>query len=114
MLPADSSLHRFLNFLRGDADGGAFARVRYYGFRLIMGGIIGFFIVAMATPSRERGGDGFSLGIYLGAVVAGAVLMLAFSVIPRLLHPKDWPTHEEFRRGTKPKKDAADPPASGR
>src|SRR5512134_1955828 len=99
------SFNRLLSFLRGDADGGAFARLRFYGFRLIMGGIIGFVIVAMATPSRERGGEGFSLGIYLGAVAAGAVLMLAFSIIPRLLHPKDWPTREEFRRGAESKKD---------
>jgi hypothetical protein len=99
MIPADSPLHRFLHFLRGDAEGGAFARARFYGFRLIVGGIIGFFIVAMATPSRERGGEGFSLEIYLGAIAAGAVLMLAFSIVPRLLRPKDWPTREEFRRG---------------
>lgn len=104
MIPPDSSLHRFLAFMRGDADGGGFARVRFYGFRLIMGGIIGFFIVAMATPSRERGGDGFSIEIYLAAIAAGAVVTLAFSIIPRLLHPKDWPTRDEFRRGADSKK----------
>jgi hypothetical protein len=100
MLPPESSLHRFLHFMRGDADGSAFARVRFYGFRLIMGGVIGFFIVAMATPSRERGGgEGFSIEIYLAAIAAGAVLTLALSIVPRLLRPKDWPTREEFRRG---------------
>lgn len=98
MLPSDSSLHRFLAFLRGDADGGAFQRIRFYGFRLIMGGVIGFFVVAMATPSRERGGEGFSFEIYLAGIAAGAVLTLAFAIVPRLLHPKDWPTREEFRR----------------
>src|SRR5262245_47237999 len=99
MLPADSSLHRFLAFLRGDADGSTFARARFYGFRVIMGGIIGFFIVAMATPSRDHRGEGFSIEIYLAAIAAGAALMLAFSIVPRLLRPKDWPTREEFRRG---------------
>jgi len=111
MMPPDSSLHRTLNFLRGDADGTGFQRFRFYGFRLLMGGIIGFFIVAMATPSRERGGDGFSLDIYLAAIVAGAVVVLAFSVVPRLLHPKDCPTRDEFRRGAPPEKD--EPPADG-
>ena len=89
--------------MRGDADGSAFQRFRFYAFRLVMGGIIGFFIVAMATPSRERGGEGFSLEIYLAAIAAGAVVTLAFSVIPRLVRPKDWPTHEEFRRGAQKK-----------
>jgi len=107
MIPPDSSLHRFLNFMRGDADGSAFARARFYGFRLVMGAIIGFFIVAMATPSRERGGDGFSLEIYLAAAAAGAVVTLAFAIVPRFLHPKDWPTREEFRRGADSKKDDA-------
>ena len=105
MIPPDSSLRRFLAFLRGDAEGGAFARMRPYGFRLIMGGIIGFFIVALATPSRERGGEGFSLEIYLAAIAAGAVLTLAFSIVPRFLRPKDWPTREEFRRGGDERKD---------
>jgi hypothetical protein len=99
MLPADSSFQRFLAFLRGDPGGGAFARIRFYGFRLIMGGIIGFFVVAMATPSRDHRGEGFSLDIYLAGIACGAVLMLAFAIVPRLLRPKDWPTHEEFRRG---------------
>jgi hypothetical protein len=101
----DSSLRRFLSFLRGDADGSTFQRVRFYGFRLIMGGLIGFFIVAMATPSRERAGEGFSLEIYLAGIAAGAVVTLAFSIIPRLVRPKDWPTHEEFRRGAQKKDD---------
>lgn len=105
MIPPESSLHRFLHFLRGDADGSAFQRVRFYGFRLIMGGVIGFFVVAMATPSRERGGDGFSLDIYLAGIAAGAMLTLAFAIVPRILHPKDWPTREEFRRGAPPKND---------
>src|SRR5688500_3974096 len=105
MNTTDSSLHRFLIFMRGDADGGAFARFRFYVFRILMGGIIGFFVVAMATPSRERGGEGFSLEIYLAAVAAGAVVTLAFSIIPRLIRRKDWPTHEEFRRGAQKKDD---------
>lgn len=105
MLPADSSFQRFISFLRGDAEGGVFARVRFYGFRLIMGGIIGFFIVAMATPSRDHRGEGFSLGIYLGGIAVGAVLMLAFTIVPHLLRPKDWPTHEEFRRGARDRND---------
>src|SRR5262245_53896531 len=99
MMPEDSSLHRFMRFMRGDADGSGFERLRFYGFRLLMGGLIGFFIVAMATPSRERGGEGFSLDIYLAGIAAGAVVMLAFAIVPRLLHPKDWPTRDEFRRG---------------
>jgi hypothetical protein len=107
-------LHRFLAFMRGDADGGAFARVRFYGFRIFMGAVVGFFIVAMATPSRERGGDGFSLEIYFAAAAAGAVVMLAFAIVPRVLHPKDWPTREEFRRGADSKKDDADAPPRGR
>lgn len=101
LVPTDSSLHRFLAFLRGDADGSAFQRLRFYGFRLIMGGVIGFFVVAMATPSREHRGEGFSLEIYLAGIAAGAVLVLAFAIVPRLLHPKDWPTREEFRRGAR-------------
>jgi hypothetical protein len=99
MIPPESSLQRFLIFMRGDAHGSTFARLRFYGFRLLMGGVVGFFIVAMATPSRERGGEGFSLEIYLGAIAAGAVLGLALTIVPRLLRPKDWPTREEFRRG---------------
>jgi hypothetical protein len=105
MLPTDSSFHRFLAFLRGDADGAALARVRFYGFRLIMGGVIGFFIVAMATPSRDHRGEGFSIEIYLAAIAAGAAVMLAFSIVPRLLRPKDWPTTDEFRRGADRRKD---------
>jgi hypothetical protein len=99
MLPADSSLHRFLAYLRGEAEGSAFERVRFYGFRAIMGAIIGFFIVAMATPSRDHRGEGFSLEIYFAGIAAGAVLMLAVAILARLLRPKDWPTREEFRRG---------------
>lgn len=99
MHPPESSFPRFVAFLRGDADGGVFARLRFYGFRIVMGGIVGFFVVAMATPSRDHRGEGFSLEIYLAGAVAGAVLMVAFAVVPRLLRPKDWPTHEEFRRG---------------
>lgn len=99
MTPSDGSFHRFLAFLRGDAEGSGFQRLRFYGFRLIMGGVIGFFVVAMATPSRDHRGEGFSLDIYLGGIAAGAVLALALTIVPRLLRPKDWPTHEEFRRG---------------
>lgn len=105
MMPPDSSFHRFLAFLRGDADGSAFQRIRFYGFRLIMGGVIGFFVVAMATPSREHRGEGFSLEIYVAGIAAGAVLTLAFSIVPRLLHRKDWPTREDFRRGADPRDD---------
>ncbi len=105
MLPADSSLHRFLAYLRGEAQGTTFERVRYYGFRVIMGGIVGFFIVAMATPSRDHRGEGFSLDIYFAGIAAGAVLMLAVAILPRLLRPKDWPTREEFRRGADSRKD---------
>jgi hypothetical protein len=105
MLPTDSSFHRFLAFLRGDADGGTFARVRFYGFRLLMGGLIGFFIVAMATPSRDHRGEGFSIEIYLAAIAAGAAVMLAVAIVPRLLRPKDWPTADEFRRGAETRKD---------
>src|SRR5262245_13496521 len=105
MLPSDSSFHRFLAFLRGDADGSAFARVRFYGFRLLMGGVIGFFIVAMATPSRDHRGEGFSIEIYIAAIAAGAALTVAFAIVPRLLRPKDWPTREEFRRGGKSRND---------
>ena len=71
---------------------------------IFIGAIVGFFILAMATPSRERGGEGFSLEIYLAGAAAGAALMLAFAIVPRLLHPKDWPTREEFRRGAEPPK----------
>jgi len=106
MIPADTSFHSFLAFMRGDADGSTFARIRFYGFRLIMGGLIGFFTVAMATPSREhRGGEGFSIEIYLAAIAAGAAVMLAVSIVPRLLRPKDWPTADEFRRGAETRKD---------
>lgn len=99
MLPPDSSFHRFFAFLGGDADGSALQRARFYGFRLIMGGFIGFVIMAMATPSRDHRGEGFSLGVYFGGIAAGALLTLALAIIPRLLRPKDWPTREEFRRG---------------
>jgi len=109
MLPPDSSLHRFLVAISGDSEGGPFRRALYYVFRAVVGGIVGFFIVAMATPSRDRGGDGFSLEIYLGAIAAGAVVALAITVIPRFLRPKDWPTRDEFRRGAKSKRDDAEP-----
>jgi hypothetical protein len=109
MLPPDSSLQRFLRFLRGDAEGRTFQRVRFYGFRLLMGGLVGFFIVAMATPSRERGGDGFSLDIYFAGIAAGALVMLAFAIVPRLLHPKDWPTRDDFR-GSADKAEKKDEP----
>ena len=105
MKPPDSSFHRFLAFLRGDADGSALQRIRFYGFRMIFGGVVGFFIVALATPSREHRGEGFSLEIYVAGIAAGAILTLAFAIVPRLLRPKDWPTREEFRRGADPRDD---------
>lgn len=105
MNPPESSLQRFLIAIRGDPAGSLAKRVLYYAFRIVMGGVVGFFIVAMATPSRDRGGEGFGLEIYLAAIAAGAVMALALAIVPRLLHPKDWPTRAEFRRGAPPKKD---------
>ncbi len=99
------ALARLVAVLRGDPDGGILRRAQYYVFSAVAGGIVGFMIVAMATPSRDRGGEGFSLEVYLGAVAAGAVLALAMTIVPRFLHPKDWPTREEFRRGANPRKD---------
>ena len=99
------ALARLIAVLRGDPEGSFLRRAQYYVFNAMAGGIVGFMIVAMATPSRERGGEGFSLEIYLGAIAAGAVLGLAIAIVPRFLHPKDWPTREEFRRGAQPKKD---------
>ncbi len=105
MTPPESSLQRFLIAVRGDPEGGFWKRALYYLFRILIGGIVGFFVVAMATPSRERGGEGFSLAIYLGAIAAGAVVALALSIVPRLLRPEDWPTREEFRRRAQKKDD---------
>jgi hypothetical protein len=62
----------------------------------------------MATPSRDHRGEGFSLGIYIGGIAAGAVLTLAFTIVPRMLRPRDWPTHEEFRRGAGERDDKRD------
>jgi hypothetical protein len=94
-----SSRERFIKAVMGDAEGRPAQRALYYASRLALGGIVGFLIVAMATPSRERGGEGFSLEIYLAAIAGGAVLALALAIVPRLLRPRDWPTRDEFRRG---------------
>jgi hypothetical protein len=99
------ALVRLIAVLRGDCEGNFLRRAQYYVFNAVAGGLVAFMIVAMATPSRDRGGQGFSLEIYLGAIAAGAVLGLAIAIVPRLLRPKDWPTHEEFRRGATPKRD---------
>ena len=56
-------------------------------------------IVAMATSPRGGEHNSFDLSIYLAAIAAGGVLALLIVTIPRLLHPKDWPTADEFRRG---------------
>ena len=103
MLPPDSSLQRVLIAIRGDPEGGFWRRALYYAFRIVIGGIVGFMVIAMATPSRDRGGEGFSLEIYFGAIAAGAVAALLLTIVPRLLRPKDWPTREEFRRGAEKK-----------
>ena len=103
-IPPDSSLQRFLIAIRGNPAGGPFQRILYYAFRVIIGGIVGFLIIAMATPARERGGQGFGLEIYLAAIAAGAAAALAMTIVPRLLRPKDWPTRDEFRRGAPPPK----------
>ncbi len=97
------ALARLVAALRGDPEGRLFRRAQYYVFNAVVGGIVGFFVVAMATPSRERGGEGFPLEIYLGAIAAGAVIGLAVAIVPRLVRPKDWPTREEFRRGAEKK-----------
>jgi hypothetical protein len=97
-----SSRDRFVRLVLCDPEGGAARRALYYLSRLVLGAVVGFFVVAMATPSRERGGEGFSLEVYLAAMAAGAVLALALAWVPRLLRPKDWPTRDEFRRGGRP------------
>jgi H+/Cl- antiporter ClcA len=100
MMPSDSPLVRLLTALRGDPEGGLLRRSQYYVFHAVVGGLAGFLVVAMATPSRDRGGEhGFDLAIYLAAIAAGAITALAILIIPRLLRPRDWPTKEEFRRG---------------
>ncbi|MGH7002688.1 MAG: hypothetical protein ACREIP_01950 [Alphaproteobacteria bacterium] len=96
-----SSRDRFLNALRGNPDGTFAQRLLYYVSRVAAGSIAGFMVVAMATSSRE-GHQSFNLGIYLGAIAAGAALALLIVVIPRFLRPKDWPTPDEFRRGAEP------------
>mgnify|MGYP001575618776 CR=1 FL=1 len=102
-----SSRDRFIAALRGDADGSFGQRLRYYLSRAIGGAVAGFFIVALATPTREgQAQQGFGLGLYVGAILGGAVLALAIVTVPRLLHPKDWPTAEEFREGAKKPPDA--------
>jgi hypothetical protein len=102
-----SSRDRFLAALRGNPDGSTGQRVLYYFSRMLGGAIAGFFVIALATPARDGGNQqGFSLGLYIGAIAAGAVLALAIVTIARLLHPKDWPTAEEFRKGAKPPGDA--------
>ena len=96
-----SSRERFLAAVLGDPDGRPWQRALYYASRIVIGGIVGFIIVAMATPRRE-GGQGFDLEIYLAATAGGAVLALGLAIVPRLLRPKHWPTREEFRRGGRP------------
>lgn len=104
--PPPSSRDRFLATLRGNPDGSVGQRLLYYFSRALGGGVAGFFVIALATPAREgQHQQGFSLGLYIGAIAAGAVLALVIVTIPRLLHPKDWPTAEEFRRGAKPPPD---------
>jgi hypothetical protein len=91
---------RVFALISGDAEGGVGQRILYYAFRLILGGIVGFMVVAMSTPSREhQGGEGFGFEFYLYGIIAGAAAAVILAVVPRLLHPKDWPTHKEFRRG---------------
>ena len=91
------------NWLLGDPVGRWWARVLYAASRAILGGAAGFFVVAAATPSRS-GGAGFDLALYLGGIAAGAAVALAIAYVPRLLHPKDWPTREEFLKGGPPDK----------
>lgn len=102
MIPTDSAPQRFFRALLGDPEGRPGQRALYYASRLVLGGIVGLLVVAMATPARERGGEGFPLALYLGAIGGGAVLALALAIVPRLLRPKDWPTRDEFRRGGRP------------
>jgi hypothetical protein len=97
-----SSRERFLALVLGDPEGRPGQRVLYYASRVLLGGIVGFLVAAMATPARERGGEGFPLALYLGAIAAGAVLALALAIVPRLMRPRDWPTRDEFRRGGRP------------
>lgn len=105
--PPPSSRDRFLAALRGNPNGGTGQRVLYYVSRMLGGAIAGFFVIALATPAREgQHQQGFGLELYFGAAAVGAVLALAIVTIPRLLHPKDWPTAEEFRKGAKPPGDA--------
>jgi len=98
-----SSRERFLAAVLGDPEGRPARRVLYYVSRIFLGGLVGFFIVASATP-RKDGGQGFDLEIYLAAIAAGAAVALAIAIIPRYLRPKDWPTRDEFRRGAPPPK----------
>lgn len=104
--PPLSGPQRFIAAIRGDAEGTPGRRILFYAFRLVVGGIVGFLIMAMAASPRGSGAaQHFPLEFYLYGIAAGALAALAISLWPRLTRPRDWPTQDEFRRGAPPERD---------
>lgn len=93
---------KFVTFLRGDPDGSMAARAMYFVRNVALGAVCGFLIVAMATPTRNHTGPGFDLDTYYYGIGGGIALALLIAYLPRLVlrPPQDWPTRDEFRRGS--------------
>lgn len=98
-----SSRDRFLAVLRGSAHGTRSQRILYYVSRTLMGGIAGFFVIAMATSAGGGQHNSLDVHLYYWAAAIGAGLGLGLAALPRLLHPRDWPTMDEFRREAPPR-----------
>jgi hypothetical protein len=84
--------------LRGSAHGTTSQRVFYYLSRTLAGGLVGFFVIAMATSAGGGQHNSLDIHLYYWAAAIGAALGLTIAALPRLLHPRDWPTIDEFRR----------------
>jgi len=98
-----SSRDRFLATLRGDAHGTFGQRAFYYLSRTLAGAIAGFFVIALATSGGRGQHNSLDIHLYFWAAAVGAGLGIGIAVLPRLIHPRDWPTAEEFRRGAAPR-----------
>ena len=99
-----SSRDRFLAALRGSPYGTPSQRVLYYLSRTLAGGLVGFFVIAMATSTRGGQHNSLDIHLYYWAAAIGAGLGFGLAALPLLLHPRDWPTMDEFRTGSAPRK----------
>jgi len=97
-----SSRDRFFAVLRGNANGTAGQRAFYYVSRTLAGALAGFFVIALATSGGRGQHNSLDIHLYFWAAAIGAGLGIGIAVLPRLIHPRDWPTAEEFRRGGAP------------